>query len=188
MKKTAVFNVFVLFVYLMFPSCGGIDYSAEISQLDSLSTAVTKMEEAFKAVDTNRLREISIEASNNINRIKEVYTTDTVNMKEARMITTYKSLRKIDGKSRAERGKLWSEIAYSKKQLSTLTEDLKNSRFEKELGKKYFIDEKLATQSLLGSYESYRLNIEWAFQTYDSLHPLVLEVIARQEQVLESKK
>lgn len=183
MKKILFFLPLILILPLLFSSCGGYDYSKETAALDSLRTEVLRIEKSLGSMDSLRLDSISIEASNNINRLKKVYDTDTIDMEEAHKVTTYKSLRKLANKARGERQKLWSEIAYTKSQLDRLIDDLNHSRFEEQEGKKYFNEEKLATLALIGAYDSYVMNIEWSENIYDSINPIVIQMIAEKENV-----
>lgn len=188
MRKALFFLPAILVFPLFFYSCGGFDFSKETATLDSLRKEVIRIETSLGAMDSVRLDSISIEASNNINRLKKVYDTDTVNMEQARKVTTYKSLRKLANKARSERMKLWSEIAYTKNQLDRLIEDLNNSRFDEPTGKKYFNEEKMATLSLLGAYDSYVMNIEWSEDIYDSINPIVKQMIIEKELERAAKK
>lgn len=173
------FFIFILFT-AFFSSCGGPDFSPEIRSIDSLRVEIDRIEKELGTLDSAILDTISMHASNNVNILKKVYDTDTIDMVRARKITTYKSLRRVNLRANKQRAELWAEIHLSEKQLENLKKSLEHGDFELEVGRKYFQEEKLATRALFSAYEAYKGSYESTRQLYDSLNPYVLEVIRGQ--------
>lgn len=169
-------------------ACTGSHFKTEVAQVDSLLKEAEKLEKGMLAVDTIRLDSISMEASNNINHIKRVYDTDTIDMVEARGVTTYKALRKISGRSKSERRKIWKEMALTKKQLTNLKSDLERGIPDEPTAKKYVQEEKLAFVALAGMIDNYHYNIDWAYKQFDSLTPVIQQIILREDQEAAQKK
>lgn len=160
-----------------FSACGGNMFVHEIKILDSLNNELGRVETELKQMDTARIDTISMHASNNINTIKHLYVSDTINMQEAISITEYKSLRNVANRFRKKRWKLWDDLHKSQYQINNLLKDLEHQAFDEQTGKSYFAVEKLATISIIRSYEVYREDFEKAVKKYDSLNPVINDII-----------
>lgn len=158
-------------------SCGGGLFKNELSSIDSLQQIINNIEKEMLSMDTLRIDTISVNASNNINTIKHIFTSDTINMKDAMVINDYKALRKISNRFRQDRFKLWNELYLSRKQLALLSTDLNYSSWDKETGKKYYSFEELATTSFILSFEQHKLDFYNSIKQYDSLNPVIESII-----------
>jgi hypothetical protein len=187
MRLTGLFIIAVLVLPVTFTSCGENIFSNEIKGIDSLLTLIGNSEKELNSMDSLKMDSISVEASNNINQLKRVYYTDTVDMEAAKMVTNYKVLRKVGHRARMQRNEIRTETYYTRKQLNTLKVNLEARQMSPDSGKFYYNVEKQATMALLAAYEAYKINLVQSQQLYDSLNPKI-EAIITEAQVNQKEK
>lgn len=122
MKRSIVFGLILAAAI----SCNQVDIDKEISQIDSLSTLITKAEEIMLEVNIDTVKTLQEQMSNQVMLAKSLYG-DSIEWEKAKLLSKYyvvnKSFKKYIDKEIYLRG----ELKFSKHQLADLSADLENN-------------------------------------------------------------
>lgn len=133
-------------------------------------------------MDTARISEINSTAEKNISAIKNMYQPgDTLTMEIGQRVTGYKGFRKAGMKLGGMRKTLRDEFALCEKQLNLLTDDINNSALNVDTVKVYLKAETEATMKLISSYNAYKNTHQQAIKEFDSLNPIIENMIREHE-------
>jgi len=189
MKLFAFIIVIVLVLPAGFISCSGPDMSKELATIDSLRTQVQNAKKEFMSMDTSRIDEINATAEKNISIIKNMYQPgDTLTMEIGQRVTSYKGFRKAGMKMNGMRKTLRDEFTLTEKQLKLLADDINHNALNIDTVKVYLKAETEATMKLLSSYEAYKMTHAQAIKDFDSLNPIIENMIREHELKKEVKK
>ncbi|MFZ5554679.1 MAG: hypothetical protein ACOZCO_16305 [Bacteroidota bacterium] len=182
--KTRIFFVVLMATMILpgfFISCSP-DMSHELQTIDSLKTQVQNAKKDFMSIDTQRISQINETALKNLTAIKNMYQPgDTLTMEIGQRITSYKGFKKAGMKMSGMRKTLREEFTYTEQQLNNLANDIKNHTLNPDSVKVYLKTETEATMRLLSSYQAYKQTHDQAIKDFDSLNPIIENMIREQE-------
>ncbi len=146
MKRISFFIVASIIILLFFiagTSCNRVDYSKEITHVDSLKTQLSEYKIQLNSVDSAAIMELKPFINEDIEWIKDSLTKETMNLGTIFLVSV-RSGSKLMGSFPSEYSSLKAEIDYSITQLEDLLEDLNKGSIEASNAHKYVNDEVMA--------------------------------------------
>lgn len=146
MKRISLFIVASIILLLFFiagTSCNRVDYTKEITQIDSLKTQLLDYKMQLNSVDSAAVMELKPFINEDIEWIKDSLTKETMNLGTI-FLASVRSGSKLMGTFPIEYSSLKAEIDYSVTQLEDLLEDLDKGSIEASKAHKYVNDEVMA--------------------------------------------
>ena len=136
-------------LFIVFSSCKSkIDYSKEISQLDSAETRLKATEKVFLAADTTSLRSAYDSAQKKLNSIGEIISKDTVTKNTAIFLSAiYEQTGNIRNLLE-NKNDLKKAVKDSRERISNLKHDLTENLIEQNKSAGYIVNEINASQKV----------------------------------------
>lgn len=169
----------VVIVCLGLAACAD-QYTEEIVVVQELQAKVDSAEQVLMSLDTAKMREVGASVPRDLQYLQSIYP-DTMQIETANMLSIYRRLIKKVAETREQWDAVQENIIYARDQLWRLEENLKINKWEKSEGIGYVKDETNATYMLMEQIDIVMLGAEQTITTYDSLKPLVNELITRIE-------
>ena len=146
-----------------------------IEKIDSLETVFDSVSNQYILLDTLKLFNSYDLINSNLLHLSNIDTvlSDTVKI--------YVFMQKSFKRFVAEHHIISEEIAYSKNQLLTLKNDIRNGNTSDENMKKYYFEEKEAIDNLMHKIRFNMQSIEYQLQSFDHLNEKVEKIIYKYE-------
>lgn len=128
------------------------EFAAELKTIDSCLTALDSIEQVYKGIEFDSLDLMVTHVLDNESKMKEFYTSDTIDMELGILMNNCKGIRKsmknVKGKGLA----FSDEIFALRQQFGDLKTDVLNGVLEKEKINEYLLEEKAALDKLHKSF------------------------------------
>lgn len=146
-----------------------------IEKIDSLETVFDSVSNQYLLLDTVKLFNSYNLINTNLLRLSNIDTilSDTVKI--------YAFMQKSFKRFVAEHHSISEEIPYSKNQLLTLKNDIRNGNMSDKSMKKYYFEEKEAIDNLMHKIRFNVQSIEYQLQSFDHLNEKVEKMIDKYE-------
>ncbi len=170
-----------LLIFFGLYGCQRPDFAREIQTLDSLAREVQLAGKTVDQLDTAKLARIARETEAELELLAIALGTDTLAQPYAIAVIGYKNLGPFARQLHQERARLHTETERCLTQIRNLKETLEKNTLEETLSRQYTAAEKQATETLLHAYESHRQECLTLFSQFDSLHPVIKELVEEKE-------
>ncbi len=169
----------ILLIGLLFSACMNTDkYNEKVKQLDSLSLLIDSAEIKFSSIDTSKIKNYSIEISQNL-RLFEKSNTNTITNETTILLAEYGRCLKCFEEINSEYSKLKNELTESKEQLENLIHDLKMDKVEETKAAGFIQEELIASsnsyQLIMAVENFYKVNLT----KFEALNPKILVLIKK---------
>ena len=151
-------------------------YTHEIQQLDELLITLNKNEKTLKSVDMDKAIAMFQTVESNLSIIQE-HTSDSLRKEVGVLYHNYSAIKKGVKKARNHVPEFLNKIDYSKNQIDVLQKNLEIEKWENETVLAYIYDEEMAVIKIEQSVEAIISGITFSTTRYDSLNPLITEVV-----------
>ncbi|MBC7864749.1 MAG: hypothetical protein IAF38_17380 [Bacteroidia bacterium] len=170
---------FIFAALILFSCKPKTDFSAEITQADSVKKEIQRVVTGF-----NQLDSVRISVSENTIGAYLGYITqnlkDTISREDAFLLSGFKGIKKSFGKYSKTKRDLGRFYAFNLKQIESLQTDLKEGMIDnKDSAKKYITSEIDANRELMRMMRLHTEIIPNEITRYDSLKPKVEEIIKK---------
>ena len=174
MMRIILFQIILLLLVSISPSCTQDDYSAKISTLDSLHNAVDKIEKQIAAIDEHKAKKNYEEI---VGKIKSVIHNfnDSLDYKTGALLSEYKNIRKPFNDFNQHKQAFLTELEFSKKQIKNLTSDLKKGLILQEKVQEYYRSELKSANEICFKSELLIDAVSAAFSKFEQINPEVQE-------------
>ena len=174
MMRIILFQIILLLLVSISPSCTQNDHSAKINTLDSLHNTVNRIEKQIAAIDEHEAKENYEEIVGKIKSFIKNYH-DSLDYKTGTLLSEYKNIRKSFNDFNQCKQEFLTELEFSKKQIKNLTSDLKKGLIPPEKVQEYYLAELKSANEICFKAELLIDAVSAAFSKFEQINPEVQE-------------
>jgi len=158
---------------MMAVSCAKTNFKSEIAQIDSLENVLVSYSLVVDTIDVMFFDSIGTHTTDILAALHEYYDTrgEELPLEDGIAFGNFKAVKKGVKNFTERLSNIKKEINYSNSQLSSLKSDMEASAIEKELAKKYYLEEKHAIEILEKELNSLTEGLSFAASRYDKMLP-----------------
>jgi hypothetical protein len=158
---------------MMAVSCAKTNFKSEIAQVDSLENVLVSYSLVVDTIDVMFFDSIGTHTTDILAELHKYYDTrgEELPLEDGIAFGNFKAVKKGVKNFTERLSNIKKEINYSNSQLSALNSDMEASTIDKELAKKYYLEEKHAIEILEKELNSLTEGLSFAASRYDKMLP-----------------